>query len=306
MLALVASPRSEERVELRTVEDPAPAPDETLVRVQAISLNRGEVHRLAAAEDGTRFGWDVAGTVERAAANGQGPEAGTRVVGFVYSGGWAERVAISNLKLAPIPDGVSFAAASTLPVAGLTALRTLRLGGFLLDRRVLVTGASGGVGRFAVQLAADAGAHVTAVSSSAERAEGLHEIGAAEIVGQIGEAQGTYDLILESVGGDSLAEAVRLAAPAGTIVSFGNSARRPTTFDISPYYAKETRLVGFLLLSPLQHPDFRGDLGHLLDRMAAGKLDPQIGLEVSWHEAASALAALRARRVQGKAVLTLA
>jgi NADPH:quinone reductase-like Zn-dependent oxidoreductase len=88
-------------------------------------------------------------------------------------------------------------------------------------------------------------------------------------------------------------------------VSFGNSARRPTTIDISPYYAKEVRLIGFLLLSPLQHQDFRADLGYLLSRMAAGKLDPQIDLEVSWRDAASALAALRERRVQGKAVLRL-
>jgi NADPH:quinone reductase len=181
----------------------------------------------------------------------------------------------------------------------------LRLGGFLLGRRLLVTGASGGVGRFAVQLATGSGAHVTAVSSSSERAAGLRGLGAAEIVREIGQASGSFDLILESVGGDSLADAMRLVAPGGTIVTFGNSARRPTTVDVSVFYGKQADIKGFSLLSPLQHPDYRADLGYLLAEMAAGKLDSQIDLEVNWREAGSALSALRERRVQGKAVLVM-
>src|SRR5947208_33394 len=181
MLALVVSPDSEERVELREVEAPTPAPNEVMVRVRAFSLNRGEVTRIAAATEGDRFGWDIAGEIAQTTADGSGPPVGTRVVGFVQGRGWAEYVAVPVLRVAPIPDELSFAQASSLPVAGLTALRTLRIGGLLMGKRVLITGASGGVGRFAVQLATMEGAEVTALAGSEERARGLKDLGADRI-----------------------------------------------------------------------------------------------------------------------------
>ena len=162
--AVVVDPAAPGRLVIAAVSDPAPDRGEAIVRVRAISLNRGEVRRSGMAAAGWRPGWDLAGEVERAAADGSGPRVGVRVVGMLGEGAWAERVAVPTHALAELPDKVTFSRAATLPVAGLTALYALEKGGLLVDRRVLITGATGGVGDFAVQLARLAGAHVTATA----------------------------------------------------------------------------------------------------------------------------------------------
>ena len=172
MRALVADRSAPSGVSLREAPDPEPGSGEALLEVRAVSLNRGEVRRLPLREEGTIPGWDIAGVVRRAAADGSGPAEGARAVALADEGGWAELAVAPTARMAELPDGVSFADASTLPVAGLTAVRALEVGGPLLGRRVLVTGAAGGVGRFAVQLAHRAGAHVTGVVRSPERGAG--------------------------------------------------------------------------------------------------------------------------------------
>lgn len=290
---------------MNTVHDPSPAPNEALVRVHAVSINRGELHRLPQAEDGAQFGWDLAGIVERAAADGSGPAEGTRVVGFILGGAWAEFAAVPTLRLASIPESLSFEAAAALPVAGITALRMLRID-TVLGRRVLITGAAGGVGRFAVQLAAQGGAHVTGVVGSERRGQGLRELGAQEVIVTLDPSQEPYDVILESVGGASLATALGLVRPGGLIVSFGNSSREETTFMINSFYTRHgARLQGFLLLAPNQPPDFREDLTYLAELAADGKLQVELDLATDWNDAPSAFAALRERRVHGKAVLRI-
>jgi NADPH2:quinone reductase len=306
MRALVAAPGTPGNVALAEVEDPSPRRREALVEVRAVSLNRGEVRALRAAHDGWRPGWDVAGEVIEPAADGSGPDAGARVVGLVGEAGWAERVALRTDVLAPIPDALSFPAASTLPVAGLTAHHALAIGGVLADRRVLVTGAAGGVGRFAVQLAAHGGAHVTAVVGSPERGKGLDELGATEVVVGM-PAAGEFDLILESVGGRSLGAAFELVAPNATIVSYGNSSREPTTFDVSGFYRRGgTRLYGFMLWPELRRSGSAvRDLAYLARLAATERLDPQVSVTASWHDAASVIDALMKREVTGKAVLLI-
>jgi NADPH:quinone reductase-like Zn-dependent oxidoreductase len=307
MRALVAAPGAPGGLEMREVGDPAPRPDEAVIEVRASSLNRGECTTLRTAEPGWRPGWDVAGVVGAAAADGSGPQAGARVVGWTNGGGWAERVAARTDHLAPIPDALTFEVASTLPVAGLTAKGTLALGEPLEARRVAVTGAAGGVGRFAIQLADAAGAHVTAVVGTPERGRGLAELGADEVVLTLDADDDPFDLVLESVGGTSLATALVRVAPFGTVVTFGNSSDEPTTFDARAFYRRGgPSLQGFFVT----HQLLEGRIGtrqlqELVELAATGRLRSDVGLQVAWTEAPSAVEALLERRVRGKAVLTI-
>jgi NADPH:quinone reductase-like Zn-dependent oxidoreductase len=306
MRALVADRSSASGVSLREAPEPQPGPAEALVEVRAVSLNRGEVRRLSLRTEGTIPGWDVAGVVSRPAADGSGPAESARIVGLADEGAWAELAAVPTNRMAELPDSVAFEAASTLPVAGLTAVRALAVGGSLLGRRVLVTGAAGGVGRFAIQLAHRGGAHVTGVVRNLERGAGLQELGADELITELTPEGDHFDLILESVGGASLGAALSRVGWQGTVVAFGASSPEPTTFDATTFYNRGgPRLYGLRVFHELQfHGSGMRDLTFLLGELAAGRLDPQIGLTGSLWEPDAALKALLDREVAGKAVLT--
>src|SRR5689334_7579701 len=144
MLAIVNTPGGPEPVAIRDIAEPEPKPDEALVAVRAFSLNRGELRLFTVRPEGWRPGQDIAGVVLRAAADGSSPPAGSRIVALCDWHGWAERAAVPGHRIAPVGDNVSFAAAAALPVAGLTALRTLRHGAALLGKRVVIPGAASG------------------------------------------------------------------------------------------------------------------------------------------------------------------
>jgi NADPH:quinone reductase len=303
MLALTAAADAP-HVALTDAPDPEPAPDQALVAVRAFSLNRGESKRLAATEPGTVIGWDVGGVVEQAAADGSGPPAGTRVVGLVNPGAWAQRAAVATNALAALPDAVSFAQAATLPVAGLTALLTLDIAGTPLGRRVLVTGANGGVGRFAIQLAALGQAHVTALVRDPAQAPALTALGAHEVVTEL---DGEYDVVAEGVGGATLAQALRHVAPRGTVVSYASTATEETSFPTRELFGRApgATLRGLFVFAELAHEGGSGaaHLARLVTLVADGRLDCSIEREASWREAGEHVTALLDRTVAGKVVL---
>ena len=302
-----------ERLVLREVADPTPLPNEILVSVRATSLNRGEIRQaleMGLYPHGYIPGWDVSGVVERAASHGKGPQVGDRVVGFVTKGGWAEKVVVPVEYAAKIPEGVSFAQAATLPVAGLTALHALYLGGNLLGQQVLVTGATGGVGDFAIQLARLSGAMVTAHIRRDSQREFIKQTGADNIaVGlSLHEAAhhlAPFNLVVESVGGETLGEVLGLLTERSVVVLFGTSGGDKVTFNAATFYAYGgARLVGLRMPDQLKWVESGtiglGKLGSLMQR---GLLKPQIAVEESWNELPRIAHDLLDRKFLGKAVL---
>jgi NADPH:quinone reductase-like Zn-dependent oxidoreductase len=305
--AVVVDPEAAGRLVIRPVPDPVPDRGEAIVRVRAISLNRGEVRRSTMAAAGWRPGWDLAGHVERPASDGSGPKVGARVVGFLPEGAWAERVAVPTHSLAELPEKVTFSQAATFPVAGLTALHALAKNGQILGKRVLVTGATGGVGDFAVQLARLAGAHVTASARRADQAPALRQLGAHEVtIGDEVPPTPKYDLVIESVGGRTLGTALAALERGGVCVTLGVSASADVTFDARSFFvAGRTQLYGFYLFTELGNEPAAVGLRRLADLVAAGQLAPHISVERSWTEIAQVAADLIARKYPGKAVLTV-
>jgi NADPH:quinone reductase-like Zn-dependent oxidoreductase len=301
MKALVNTPKGNAPVAFRDVAEPTPAAHEALIAVHAFSLNRGELTLMRIRPEGWQPGQDVSGIVLNAATDGSGPKEGTRVVGLLDWNGWAERAAVSTYRLAALPDNVSFSQAASLPVAGLTALRTLLYGAPLLGKRVLITGAAGGVGNLAVQLALASGADVTAIASGA-RGQPVAALGAQSVIDDIAKASGKFSLILESAGGASLKAALGLLEPKGTVVVFGNSSGEETTLSFRDFgAANNSRLQSFHSFASGPEESFGPDLALLVGQIAKGTLKPEIE-EHSWSDFAAVAKALGERRVKGKAV----
>jgi NADPH2:quinone reductase len=288
---------------LTEVSDPVPRPHELLLDVRAAAVNYLDVaYRDELLEPGAVPGVDAAGVVLESAVDGSGPPAGARVTTFAMGGAWARRRAVATADVAVVPDEVDLAVAAALPAAGVTALHAVRRLGSLLGHRVLVTGASGGVGRYAVQLAALAGAHVVAAVGTAARGEGLAELGAREVVTDLAAVRGPVHGVLDNVGGPLLAEAFALLTPAGLALSIGQASGLPTTID----FERERRRGGGRRLEPFTFPPGVGpDVAVLLDLVARGVLDPQIGRRASWEQVIDVEKALLARQVPGKAVLEI-
>jgi NADPH:quinone reductase-like Zn-dependent oxidoreductase len=244
------------------------------------------------------LGWDASGIVAAAAADGSGPKAGARVVTRGANGGWAQRRAVDVYELAVVPESVDLAVAATLPVAAGTALQALRAAGPTLGRRILITGASGGVGRFAVQLAAHGGAHVIASVGSMAHGEGLAALGADQVVVGLKGVDAPVDVILDAVGGSQMVRAWELLAAGGSLQSIGWTSGEPACFPPYGTVGPAKSLTAFKLDAGLGP-----DLEILLGFLAEGWLKAEIGWRGPWTKIDGAAEALFGRRVKGKAVL---
>jgi len=308
-------------VKVEDVERPAPGDDQVLVRVRAASINPLDWHYLRGTPyvarlgmglrkpKSIRLGVDFAGTVEAVGAKVTRFRPGDEVFGG-RSGALAQYVTVrEDRAVVAKPPALSFEEAAAIPIAGVTALQALRDRGRLEPgQRVLVNGASGGVGTFAVQIAKALGADVTGVCST-RNVERVRSLGADRVVDYTREdftALGErWDLLLDNVGNHSLLECRRALAPRGRYVMVGGQPGR--WIDPMP------RALGALLLSRVVSQDMgmllaelnQKDLAVLRDLAAAGKLRPVVDRRYRLDELATALRYLEEGHARGKVVLTV-
>jgi NADPH:quinone reductase-like Zn-dependent oxidoreductase len=300
MRALVVDPSAPEAVRVGEVAEPVAASEDVLVEVRQAALNYGDLNdaRFGRVPPGAVLGSDVAGVVLRSGPSGPAP--GARVVALA-SGGFAERVLVDRGSLAEVPATVDLAVAAALPVAGVAALRAVRASGAVIGQRVLVTGASGGVGRFAVRLASIAGAHVIASVGRKERGAGLTELGADEVVVGLDGIEVPVNVVLDNVGGPQLVAAWQLLAPGGNLQSIGWTSGEPAVFPPYSTIGPPKSLTSFL-----NEGSVAADLADLVRLVESGALPVEIGWRGPLERFADAADALRGRRVNGKAVLDVA
>lgn len=310
MKAFVADHTSELGVVLGDAPDPSAGPGRVVVEVRAVSLNRGEVLQVAkyhSLAPGTVVGWDFAGVVVETATDGVGPDNGTEVYGWNdQRGTWADRVAVRVGQLATMPPGLDMHDASTLGVAALTAYAALgRTRLPLLGARVLVTGATGGVGTFSTQLALIGGAVTTAVvrpEADEDDVRMLVPDGAAVERGFDPDGP-PADLIVESVGGESLSTAIRRVATGGVVVTIGRTTVAESSVPAG-WFQKHAQLHGLSFSRDFALPGApTAALERLGALVASGSLRTNITALVPKSQLTDVMRALLDRQVRGKVVV---
>jgi NADPH:quinone reductase-like Zn-dependent oxidoreductase len=252
-----------------------------------------------------RPGIDAAGVVEQAARHGHGPRPGERVVVHAPGGGLAaELAAVPVTRAVPLPEDVSMTDAATIPLAGIVALRLLRESGQVQGKRILMTGATGGVGQFLVQLAAADGADVTVLSPGQRPHTHLTQLGA-RVVHDIDPAGQPFDIVLESTGGAGGSTAIGAVAPHGLVLWYGQAGGEPVTLDFFGFLGPHQSFTLRHYVVASDPGRDRADITTLVGHVASGRLKPVLGYAGPWHNAPALFRQLGTRGLHGKAVLTL-
>ncbi len=293
--------------------EPDPLPHQSLIKVNKFSLNRGEIVMAQDAEKGSTLGWDYVGIIAQTAMDGSGLPEGTRIVGWrPEMDAFAEYVIGDPSYFAPISDRVSDVQAATLPVAGLTALAAFDKGTRLVGNSVLVTGITGGVGYFALQLAKLGGARAVAQVRKEEQVKFAQSVGADAVVvtsdGTGLETEGPYRLVVDGVGGLMLGKLVENTAQSGTLVSYGASGGYESQLSLYPALfgsGGQRSIYGLTLYTEVELEPSSIALARLLRLVADGRLCVPKIIEADWSQTPRFAQDLLDRKFEGKAVMTI-
>jgi NADPH:quinone reductase len=271
---------SGDRVTWAQRPDPVPGSRQLLVRVEAAGLNRADLLQLAghypppAGSPGDQPGLECAGTVEATGPLVESFKPGDRVMGLVPGAGQAELALLEERVALPIPGSCSMVDAGGFTEAFATAYDALfSQGGLTIGDRVLVTGAAGGVGTAAVQLAVATGAHVFASVRDEPIRDRVARLGAVGVAPEETAAHGPYDVVLELVGGPNLAAALASLAPQGRIVVIGIGAGSSATLDLAALMGRRATIRGSTLRA--RSLEEKAVLARQLERHVLPVLRPQ-------------------------------
>lgn len=302
------------------VPDPEPAPRRVVIRVQAASINRGDLARRAGTYGGGPTplpftpGWEVAGTVEAVGPEVQGLRRGDRVIAQMADGGYAEKVLVHQAGVYPMPENLSFEEACTIPVVFLTSWFALhRLCRIQSGETVLVQAGGSGVGIAAIQIAKLAGCRVIATAGTDEKCARCRELGADEAINyrerdflsevmRLSEARGV-DAVLESVGGEVFDKSLQALARFGRLCTVGNSSGQPNSVDARALMTKNLSLSGFYLGAEIAAGGVRAAMDEILGLFSQGKLRAVVDRTFPLREAPEAHRYVGERRNFGKVVL---
>ncbi|MDX6633222.1 MAG: NADPH:quinone reductase [Solirubrobacterales bacterium] len=290
--------------------DPEPADGEVLVDIARSGVNFADTHvtrndYLADQQLPLIPGGELSGTT---------PD-GKRVAAMTMNGGYAQRIALPEAALVPIPDGVSDDQAAALLLQGLTARALLKTCARVEPgETVVIEAAGGGTGTLSVQLAKRMGAKVIALASSEEKRELVKRLGADAAVDSRSEDLGAavleandgkpVDVVLEMTGGETFETMLRSLAPFGRLVAFGIASREENTIKTGHLMRNSRAVIGFWLVHLFQRPqELRAGIGELLQAVAAGELEVVVGGVYPLADAAKAHEELKERRSQGKLLL---
>jgi len=310
---------SADRMRLAETERPVPAAGEVVVQVRAAGVDRGTCHLMRGEPYLIRIlgfgfrgpknripGLDVAGTVVEAGAGVTRFQAGDEVFG-IARGSFADYAAAREDKLVRKPAALSFERAAVVAVSGLAALQGLRAGRIETGQKVLIIGASGGVGTYAVQLAKALGAKVTAVCSTG-KVDLVRSLGADEVIdytrADFADGRQHYDLILDIGGNSRLSRLRRALTPTGTLVIAGGEGAKWTGVG---------RQLRALMLSPVVRQRLtmyiskhrQADLEELRQQIDAGRLTPMVDKTYPLPDVVQAIRRLEDGRAQGKIAITV-
>jgi len=307
---------------LERIAKPVPTDEQVLIKVRATSVNPAEWHRVTGkpylirmesgfgAPERSRIGFDYAGVVEAVGAEVTRFKPGDEVFGGA-GGAFAEYVvARESASIVPKPPQMTFEEAAAIPIAAITALQALRdQGRVAAGQKVLINGASGGVGTYAVQIAKAFGAEVTGVCST-RNVELVRSLGADDVIDYTRESLFSsslkYDLIIDNVGNHSLGNLRSILKPEGTLVMVGG----PKT---EPYLGPIWRLMRMKLLAQFVDQRFTffiasvkpADLTFLADLVREGKMRTVIDRRYPLEETGAALDYIGSQRARGKVVITM-
>lgn len=304
------------------VPDPVPGDGEVLIRIEAVGMNFADIMRRRGDDYPEPspppfiLGAEVAGTVAAVGAGVTSLTVGTPVLATPGMGGYAQYICVPAISVMPLPPGFEAVQAVALVAHGLTAALTLRQAARLAPgESVLIEGAAGGVGSFAVQLAKLYGAgKVIAAASTPEKRAAAERLGAdasvdytipgwADKVRELTDGRGV-DVVVEIAGGETVAQALDALAPFGRMIYLGQSSGQSALIEPWRLTVPNHTVTGFYIGAYLAFPELiQSTIGELISFIMAGKLSIQVGTVLPLSQAAHAHALLEGRKTTGKVVL---